>query len=275
MAIPVLTYHSNNVLDNSYQGNDHQALADDLRALHFGGWRIISLDALLDWYEGGPRPADDAPCCAITFDDGSDFDFRDLDHPSCGLQRSFFNILRDFHEQTGAQAHASSFVIASPRARRQLDQRCLVGRDWWGDGWWRAANDSGLLAIESHGWDHLHPELTDVRQRQGQAGDFQRINSFPDCESQLRDAALEIERLAGRAPRYFAYPWGQFGSYLVAEYLPRYRERHGYRAAFTTRPEPVQRSHDRWLLPRYVCGDHWQSSRQLLAMLGEPGSVAQ
>ncbi len=267
-GVPVLAYHANNITTNDYSGNDHVALAADLRALAGAGWRPLALDGVVDWLVGARETASIDRRYAITFDDASDFDYRDIDHPTCGLQRSLFNVLADFSRETGLPVHASSFVIASPEARAQLDERALVGRGWWNDDWWVAANESGLLSIECHGWDHLHPVLDEVAQQDGRSGNFRAIATLGDCRRQLRDAAALVrERAGGRAPKYFAYPWGQYSDYLVGEYLPRYRSEHGYRAAFTTRPEPVRRGDDRWRLPRLVCGDAWRSTDQLLNLV--------
>jgi peptidoglycan/xylan/chitin deacetylase (PgdA/CDA1 family) len=272
VAVPVLTYHGNNIADNSYAGNDHVALAEDLEALHAAGWRPASLDLLLDWYEGRVHDSALRRRFVVTFDDGSDFDFRDIEHPSCGLQRSLLNVLRDFSRASGVFVPAHAFVIASPVARRQLDERSLVGRGWWNDDWWAEANASGQLFIESHSWDHLHPVLDSVSQREGLAGDFCRVASFEDADRQLRESAEFIEhRAGGRHPRYFAFPWGQYSSYLVSSYLPGRRSEHGYRAAFTTAGERVTGRHDRWRLPRLVCGEAWHSPEELLALLERPG----
>lgn len=267
-SVPVLAYHGNNITDNHYAGNDHVALDEDLRTLHAAGWRPASLDLLLDWYEGRLHDAALQRRFVVTFDDGSDFDFHDIDHPTCGPQRSLFNVLGDFERDEGVPVPAHAFVIACPGARRQLDERSLVGRGWWNDDWWAAANASGRLFIESHGWDHLHPVLDSVAQRDGLAGDFRHVASFEDADRQLRASAdLIARRAGGRRPRYFAFPWGQYSTYLVSTYLPERRSEHGYRAAFTTAAERVTRHHDRWRLPRLVCGEAWRSSAELLARL--------
>lgn len=266
-SIPVLTYHANNISDNSYAGNDHIALREDLRALNEAGWRSISLDELLAWHGGQQVPHDGQRCYAVTFDDGPDFDFRDLDHPVCGVQRSLFNVLADHREASGEAVQAASFVVASAEAREQLDRHCLIGRGWWNDDWWSNANNSDLLRIESHGWDHLHPVLDRVAQAEGLAGDFRRIDTFDDCDRQLAHAAEVIQRISGRRPRYFAFPWGQYSDYLVEHYLPGQRNRHGYQAAFSTRPAAVRREDNRWCLPRFVCGQDWQCADELLELL--------
>jgi len=266
-GIPVLTYHANNVNNNTYQGNDHIALREDLRALHQSGWRAISLDALLDWHKGVETVTDFRGSYAVTFDDGSDFDVHDLEHPVWGQQRSLLNVLRDHFDECGEVVQAASFVIASPNARQQLDHHCLVGRNWWNDDWWSNANETGFLTIESHGWDHLHPVLDEVAQVDGLAGDFTRVDTLGDCERQLQHSGRTIEHLSGRRPRYFAFPWGQFSDYLVSRYLPDHQQDHRYHAAFSTRPSAVYHSDNRWCLPRYVCGDDWGSPDALLELM--------
>ncbi len=273
-GIPVLTYHANNVSNNSYQGNDHIALREDLGVLHNAGWRAISLDDLLVWHKGLAAPDAFRRRYAVTFDDGSDFDVHDLKHPVWGVQRSLLNVLRDHLDETGEMIRASSFVIASANARKQLDQHCLIGCGWWNDDWWSEVNESGLLNIESHGWDHLHPVLDEVAQAEGLAGDFARIRTLGDCERQLKHSGQTIEQISGRRPRYFAFPWGQFSDFLVREYLPEYRTDHGYHAAFSTRPSAVYRTDNRWCLPRYVCGEHWNSPDALLELMRESAEPA-
>lgn len=268
MAIPVLTYHAANVLENRYEANDHIALATDLQLLGELGIRVVSLGEVLAWYEGEPL-LDEARCVALTFDDGTDFDYHDLPHPSCGPLRSFANILLDYSAASGQAAPASSFVIASPEARGLLDQRGLLGKGWWSDDWWLPAQLAGPLSIECHSWDHLHPDLDEVAQQDNLKGDFSRVDTYADSERQVRQAGDYIAtRLQGRRPQFFAYPWGQCSGYLADTYMPGMAGQHGFSAAFDTRAEAVTRAHSRWRLPRYVCGRDWQSPQQLAALLG-------
>jgi hypothetical protein len=53
----------------------------------------------------------------------------------------------------------------------------------------------------------------------------------------------------------------------VREYLPGFAHEHGLRAAFTTEPAPIERTSNRWLLPRYVCGHHWRAPGELESLL--------
>ena len=270
MQVPVLTYHSMNVIRNSYAENDHLALASDLETLHAMGFRVIPLSRVVDWHQGSLPDDEVSGAVAITFDDGSWFDYYDLDHPACGVQRSMFNILRDFQNQNpeSGPAHASSFVISSPRARASLDKSCMIGKDWWGDEWWREASDSGLMDIECHSWDHVHPELDRVAQQDQLKGDFSQVKTFGDAEVQFARAGQYIaEVLGGARPTLFAYPYGEVSDYVATQYLPQFESDHGFRAAFTCEPKAVSRDDNRWLLPRFVCGPDWNSPAGLESIL--------
>jgi len=270
LKIPVLTYHAINVINNTYAENDHLALASDLQTINQMGFRIIPLSRLVDWHQGSVADEDVSHCVAITLDDGSWFDFYDLDHPTCGMQRSMFNILKDFNDQntTGNKAHATSFVISSPRARSSLDKSGLIGKDWWGDQWWRAASSSGLMDVACHSWDHVHPELERVAQQDQIKGDFSQVKTFPDAEMQFKKAAEYIcQVLAGKQPEFFAYPYGSASDYVVTDYLPNNLSTHKIRAAFTTDPRAVCKTDNRWLLPRFVFGRDWTSPQELKGVL--------
>jgi peptidoglycan/xylan/chitin deacetylase (PgdA/CDA1 family) len=268
MRVPILTYHSNNVGGSGYANNDHVALASDLRRIHALGLRIVPLSLVVDAFLGiAPEAAVDR-AVAISFDDGSWFDWHDLDHPTCGRQRSFANVLRDFAAETGAVAHATSFVIVSPGARAILDRTCLIGRGWWSDDWWPLAESEGLIAIESHSWDHNHHTLPVTAQHAQIKGTFRSIDTFEDADAEIRQANDWLDAHV-RTPRagLFAYPYGETNHYLVQDYLPNCIAEHRLRAAFGTEPAPVERRSDRWNLPRIVCGHHWQSTEGLAALL--------
>ena len=268
MRVPVLTYHSNNIAGNDYASNDHVALATDLRLIHARGLRIVPLRRVVDVLLDEAPQAEVENAVAISCDDGSWFDWHDLEHPTCGPQRSFVGVLRDFVAETGASVHATSFVIVSPEARAILDQTCLIGRGWWGHDWWREAQREGLLAIESHSWDHNHHTLPVTAQREQIKGNFRSIDSYADADAEIRQASDWLDaHLAPHRSRLFAYPYGDSNDYLVRDYLPNFVHEHRLRAAFSTEPEPVQTSSDRWLLPRYVCGQHWNEPAQLERLL--------
>jgi peptidoglycan/xylan/chitin deacetylase (PgdA/CDA1 family) len=267
MRVPVLTYHSNNVAGNGYADNDHIALATDLRLIARLGLRIVPLATVVDVLLGEAPASAVEQAVALSFDDGSWFDWHDIDHPAWGPQRGFAGVLRDFAAETGADAHATSFVIVSPDARATLDRTCLAGRGWWDDAWWRPAQDEGLIAIESHSWDHNHdtlPSSTSAPRR----GTFRTIDGWTDADAQIRRAADWLDRrLAPKRASLFAYPYGESNEYLLREYLPRHASEHRLRAAFGTSAEPVTRASARWNLPRCVCGQHWRSPGELERLL--------
>lgn len=257
-------------MENNYAENDHMALASDLETIYQSGFRVIPLSRVVDWHQGLLNDAQVARTVAITLDDGSWFDFYDLDHPTCGMQRSMINILRDFQKrrQSEEPVHATSFVISSPEARSSLDKSCMIGKDWWGDQWWQEASLSGFMDIESHSWDHVHTELAEIAQRDQIKGDFSRIDSFEDSEVQFTRAGEYIASvLEGKRPSLFAYPYGQASDYAVDDYLPNFQMNHRYRAAFTTEAKAVSRSDNRWLLPRFVFGHDWKDPQGLAEIL--------
>jgi Polysaccharide deacetylase len=268
MRVPVLTYHSNNISGIDYAGNDHVALAADLRLIHRRGLRIVPLTQVVDVLLGDASASTVSDAVAITFDDGSWFDWHDMDHPTHGPQRGFAGILRDFIAQTGATAHATSFVIVSPDARIMLDRTCLIGRGWWSDEWWPAAQAEGVLSIESHSWDHNHATLPVTAQRDQRKGTFSTIDTWADADAQIRQAADWLDaRCNPHRCRLFAFPYGESNDYLVESYLPLHGAEHRVRAAFGTEPKPVEADSLRWRLPRYVCGQHWQSPQELEQLL--------
>ncbi|MGN6518284.1 MAG: polysaccharide deacetylase family protein [Dokdonella sp.] len=268
MRVPVLAYHSNNVAGNDYASNDHVALAADLRLIARLGLRIVPLARVVEVLLGEAPPHTVERAIALSFDDGSWFDWHDIDHPTWGPQRGFAGVLRDFAAETGAAVHATSFVIVSPEARATLDRTCLAGRGWWDDAWWRPAQEEGLIALESHSWDHNHHTLAVTAQQAGRKGTFRSIDTLADADAQIRRAADWLDRhLAPHRTTLFAYPYGESNDYLVRDYLPRHGAEHRVRAAFGTDPAPVERSSPRWNLPRYVCGAHWSSPAELERLL--------
>jgi peptidoglycan/xylan/chitin deacetylase (PgdA/CDA1 family) len=247
--------------------NDHLALAADLRALFEAGKKVIPLDALLDWLDGDNADEAVANSVVLTFDDGCDFDVLDIEYPGHGLQRSFLGIMEDFLGALGEgerpQLHATSFVIASRDARRQIDSGSLFGRGWISDDWWRDADAHPLLSVENHGWDHNHPDL-DGHSR----GNFHTVDTYDQCNEQVVTAAKSIEDLTGRRPRYFAYPFGESSHYIRETFFPGHVELHACRAALGTEAGRVTRNTDRWNLPRYVCGRDWSRADALISLVG-------
>lgn len=269
---PVLTYHSHRVLGNTYDTNDHIALARDLRTIHAQGFQVVPLAWVVEWVVGQRDGSTLAKSVAITFDDGPDFDYYDLTHPQYGVQRSFYNILRDFQVEFGASAqphlHASSFVIASPAARRELDARDLWGRHWLSDRWWKAAHNSGIMDIYNHSWDHNHRDVTKVCEQSQHKGSFEVIDTLAECRCEVEQAANYIhQKIQPAWPGVFAYPWGQSSRYLRETCLPSLQDRHHALAAFGASGGYVTKTSPRWNLPRFVFGDGWHNSDELIAIL--------
>lgn len=264
-ACPILTYHSQLIFGNDYHTNSHVALAEDLERIHSTGKAIVSLATLVDTLLAQDTRIDlDAVVC-ITFDDGTDFDWLDIEHPQFGPQTSFGNILRAHGVARGVWAGATSFVLASEDARRAISREAM-GQDWMNDAWWRQAQADGVLDIQSHGWDHRHPCLdaaNDVA-----LGHFFGVDDESSCALQVDQAADAIAQvLGGRRPDLFAYPYGQASDYLRQQYLPERRSHHGFRAAVGTVPEHCHPDSDRWYLPRYIHVENWKSGEELEAIL--------
>ena len=303
MKIPVLTYHAMRIDGNDYARNDHVALKEDLLTVAALGFAVKSLsDIVARSSNGWPSSEPAEKWVGLAFDDGPDFDFYDLPHPTWGMQRSMLNIMMDgvsakgrperelrpsggsegakpraWGEHTSASRpanvpafHATSFVIVSPDARRQLDRTCMIGRDWWRDEWWSKAVLTGYLAIGSHSWDHNHPTLQHGESANLANGTFTVVDNFEAAEYQIAQAASLLKEKAPNAgTSLFAYPYGESSDYLVREYFPLHGARLGIQAAFTCEPSPVTEGCNRWRLPRYVFGRDWKSSDELARILRE------
>lgn len=268
-AVPILTYHAARISGNEYNTNDHVAFSEDLRVISALNYRIVSLGQIADRILSGDELPDRA--VAITFDDGTDFDFKDLLHPTHGQQRSIINIVRDFIEIFGPKRqpdiNVTSFVIASPAARNDLDARCLAGQDWMTHHWWKDAARTQIMSIGNHSWDHNHPEVSEPLTQAG-LGTFSSIDSFDLAHKEIKSA---FDYIIGESQdvnsSLFAYPYGETNDFLVKEYFPQGEAITGVRAAFTTEPMHATSSSNRWMIPRYVCGSHWHSPEELTRIL--------
>lgn len=273
MRVPVLTYHAVNIHGNDYANNDHVAFAADLRLIDDLGLRIVPLHWAVDRLLGNAERALQG-CVALSCDDGSDFDFFDLDHPTHGTQRSLYNCMQDFCAERGGDAqpdlHLTCFVIASAQARDYLDRNCLVGRGWMSERWWRPAQESGRMAIENHSWDHNHSAIPLPGIDGMQRGSFHCVDNRVRADAEIIAAAHAIDTvIAPRHTSLFCYPYGHVNEYLRTQYFPQHVQAHGMRAAFGDGATPIMLGSDRWNLPRYICGHHWKSLDELRAILGD------
>lgn len=266
--VPILTYHGNGIDGSAYHNNDHVALAADLKLIHQLGFNIISMDQLMDWHAGKTPDSSVQNSVVLTCDDGTDFDFYDIEHPVYGLQTSFFNSLKTHQQKTGQRVHMTNFVIVSPDARVILDEKCLVGENWWRDEWWQAAQQSGLMHIANHSWDHNHGVLENQNTNDDS---FRHIADQQQCDRQIRQAQNYLQQKIGHAyqAKYFAYPYGNYSHYLRFEYLPNFSDSLELKAAFTTEPKHVSKQSQLWAMPRYVCNSDWKDVSGLRKILNE------
>lgn len=270
LKIPVLAYHSANISGNDYHTNDHIALFHDLETLNQLGYQIIPAKWLVDWLAGHRFLDQTGRYVVLTFDDGVSLDFHDWEHPEYGMQQSLFNILKRFASQYSElqpHVHASSFVIASKQARQNIQENALEGHPLLGDDWWAAAEKTQLLSIENHSWDHNHSDCEKTPQKSGITGCFDVIDSYEECDQEIRQASEYIGHATEKNSFLFAYPWGQYSEYTASEYFPNFQNQHCVKAAFTTEPELTHSQTNKWLIPRYVCGEHWQSTKEFIDII--------
>lgn len=275
--VPVLTWHAQRVDGNDYPSNDHVAFARDLETLHAMGLRIVPLAAIAQALVEGTLGLLQG-CVGLSLDDGSDFDFHDLPHPTWGPQRGIARILGDFRARHGASAqprlHATSFAIVSPEARTALDRTCMIGCGWWNHDWWPAAEATGLMAIESHGWDHNHESLERTA-TDAPRGAFD-VREPTEAELEIGQAARVLRELRARpGDVLFAYPYGPANDFLAREWLPQHGPRHGIVAAFTAHDGNgvVTTATSRWRIPRFVFGHDWKDHGDLEALLRDAGAL--
>ena len=272
MKAAILTYHSQNISGNDTSNNDHKALEADLQALHSAGCRFVSVQSLVNslFGDGVPEPGEDVdrPVVCLTFDDGCDFEVRTLEFAAFGVQPGFLSIMENFIQQHGKEAqpglHATSFVIASPEARRIIDQGSLFGLGHMSDDWWRSAANHPLLDIGNHGWDHNHPDLAEEHYSRG---GFTMVDTLDHCRKQVVQAGEFIQGITGQWPQIFAYPFGESSDFIRDEFFPEYGNEHHSVAALGTQVGLVSIRSNRWDLPRFVCGRDWSSPGELLATL--------
>jgi len=262
MKIPVLAYHAANIAGNEYHNNDHIAFHYDLKLIKQLGVNILSAIDLINWLYGKIILDQAQKYVVITFDDGNELEFIDGEYPVFGFQNSFYKEMKKFD----GYIHVTSFVISSPKVRRTLETTCLGGFELLGEQWWQKAEDSKMFSIENHSWDHLHPSLNQVKQKDNLKGDFSQISCLSDADAQIEQSSLYINaRLSSKETQLFAYPFGHYNSYLIDEYLPRCQNK--IKAAFTCDAQHVTQSTNVWKVPRYVCGFNWKTIEELRSLI--------
>lgn len=274
MRIPILTYHSLKARGTNYQSSDHDALEVDLTLLKENGFRVERLITLVDAFNRGQ--ADDfegEKVCAITFDDGATHDFVDFYHPDRGLLKSFARILAEATDSSRVgwdEVPATSFVIASPDARDMLDVQCIAGRNQWHHHWWEEAIRVAHFDIGNHSWDHTHPVLPHVAQREQIRGNFFCIDNRVDAHRQILDAeAFLVRKIGDLRSRLFAYPYGDVPDYLRDEFFPEHENQ--FEAAFATGGDYWSEHSNRWAIPRFVCGEDWKTPEEFLQIIEGKG----
>lgn len=280
MQTLVLCYHSQNILGGDYSNNDHVALASDLQAIARRRLPVISLKRLVDFLQGrwGRYPK---AAVVLTCDDGTLLDWHDYQHPEHGFQRSFDGIVQEFLAglpyRQSAKGIMTSFVIADPVARNEIDQVCYGGAPLSGEDWWQQAAASKRWLFGNHSWNHMHVGLTCLADEDGEPGNFHGIRSSASARRQVVQADLYLrERLPGKAlAGVFAYPYGHSNCFLAHEFLPDRQQGHDIRAAVTTTAGLVRRDTNRFLIPRFTCGEHWQTPEQFEEILDRLESVRQ
>jgi len=226
------------------------------------GFTVISASILVDYLLNKCWNKLNGKYVVLSFDDAPDVDYFDFQHPDFGCIKSFHRLLQEY------KVPAISFVIASPKARSELDKTCIAGRNEWRDNWWNDAIDNGLLEIGNHSWDHNHATLETVAQRNQEKGNFHVIDTWEDADIQIRKAEQYIQsKTRHRATGLFAYPYGHTNNYLLQQYLPDYQYQHAIKAAFTTAGQHVTPDSHCWQIPRFICGEHWKQPEELKMIL--------
>lgn len=270
-CIPVLTYHALHAPGNDYSTNDHISLEQDLALIRAERFTIVPLLTVVEYLLNGSNDwLSEGRYVALSFDDGTDHDYFDFSYPGITTLKSFYTLLLEHKSAVDSnQKHlvnATSFVIASPEARIMLDHTCIAGRKQWQDTWWQDAHASSVLNIANHSWDHCHPNLEVIAQQDQRKGSFLGIETFDDAKRQILDAEHFIRsKLTAPTGGLFAYPYGEWNDFLVQEFFPSNIA--AFSAAFSTAGDYVTKDTNRWCIPRFVCGEHWQTSEQLVQIL--------
>jgi hypothetical protein len=259
-TIATLCFHSGNP-------GDYLILPEVLARLMDTGFTVLPALDLVQSMRSGQLSELPHKTCVITFDDGQDMDFVDVLHPTHGQQPAFANIMQAANARAAERglnwrAHATSFVIASPLARAEIQEKEMLGYPWMSDRWWNPAIASGLFHIASHSYDHLSASASQVKQQQNVRGDFLRLACFEDADWQVRKARALVDFIAPNpasqdGQSLFAYPFGHVSPYLHDDYFPNHYDSHGTIGAFTTEAKLIDAQTSIYAIPRFVFGESW------------------
>jgi hypothetical protein len=114
-------------------------------------------------------------------------------------------------------------------------------------------------------WNQAPRELAPIEDR----GVIFTPVSAPDGATLGFTARYLDARTGGRAAPWFAYPFGHWNEFLVADYLPRRGAGMNVRAAFTTEPRPVRAGDDAFRIPRIDAREH----RPMRVVVGARGAA--
>jgi peptidoglycan/xylan/chitin deacetylase (PgdA/CDA1 family) len=264
----ILTFHSQNISGNTYGTNDHVALDESLALIKALRLPVLPLIDVVRKLRSGTISSLPRRFVCLTFDDGPDYDWKVVRHTVHGVQEPMIRVLQRhsiglFGRAWIRKSVATSFVIASPKAREEISGP--DNPDRMSDDWWAAAQSSGFLDIGVHSWNHVHPSVKEMRTFPELVEAFGNVATTEQADLQVAAAVKYIrERAGGASARLFAYPYGHVSDFLAGHYLPAQDD---VLAAFTTEGRPLEAGSDIWRLPRYVCGWHWKSNEELRAVL--------
>jgi hypothetical protein len=265
VKVPILAYHSY----QSGSPRDIMALEEHLDVIHSQGFSVMPLRKIVSCIVSGSAIPDRV--VGLSCDDGKQFDYRV--EPTLG--KSMFTVLKAFkrryrYRQRGT--HLSCFVIADPDARVQIG---LGDADLLNANWWSVAARTGLMSIENHSLNHAHERVLIADGLRRYRNDFRVVDSIDQADSQIAVAARMIDHYVGHDRcQLFAYPFGHYNEFLTAEYFPRFGDRHGMLAAFSTCAEPITMASNRWCLPRYVVNCDIRDAADLICVLNDCGKRA-
>lgn len=214
--VPVLMYHRVGDAHNEWEGRYAIAPRDfaaHMRQLARKGYQAVTIDALVDWLEGGPPLP--AGAILVTFDDG----FR-------GVREHALPVM----EHLGWPF--TVFLVSD-----------LIGRE---DLWTRDANPDGVTypLLDAD-------EIRDMQQRGVSFHSHTRSHaSLPTLDDstlaeQLAGSRQALSHLLGHGVPYIAYPFGHVDARVEAATRAA-----GYRAAFSTQSGFNRRDVNRFRIRR-------------------------